>query len=389
MPCSPTVKLPPAITWLTVGSLCLCSCTVPFYVENPLEETSGTSTGPPADDSAPIPTSDGPGGSSSGEGSTADAPSSTSSSSGESPSLDLGAPDDQEICAPPPAECDADSDSLDHALGVNCAGGVTSVDLASAGTPASLKVVQGPLGADETFAPRLGSRAVLLSTGIADHVLLDPVELDLQTNCSQIGLPCPSTAYPKDDAYNLNELPPPMNPEPILCPAGQVPPGPGDCSKTIDKQWNPPVANDYSELRLTAKSPLSANGVSLQVAFFTAEQPARGAAGTFNDLFVVWLESELWTGNIAVHAEQKLPFAASSGLAWDHQWDPALAGFAFAEHVALDWTTLAADITPGETITLVVAIFDGGDASVDSAVLLDDLRWSCAIPNGGQRHPWP
>ena len=388
MPCSPTVKLPPAITWLTVGSLCLCSCTVPFYVENPLEETSGTSTGQPGDDSSPTPTTDGPSDGSSGYGSTtAVVPPDTSSSSSDGPLLDLGVPDDQDVCAPPPAECDADSDALDHALGVNCAGGVTSFDVAIAGTPTSMKVVQGPLGSDETFAPRLGSRAVLLSTGVADHIFLNPGELEAQTNCSQIGLPCPSTAYPKDDAYNLNELPVPMNPAPIICPAGQVPPGPGDCSKTLDKQWNPSVAHDYSELRLTAKAPLSATGVSLQAAFFTAEQPARGAAGTFNDLVVVWLESELWTGNIAVHAEQGLPLAASSGLAWDHKWDAALAGFAFADHVALDWTTLAADITPGETITLVVAIFDGGDASVDSAVLLDDVRWSCAIPNGGQRHP--
>ena len=46
-----------------------------------------------------------------------------------------------------------------------------------------------------------------------------------------------------------------------------------------------------------------------------------------------------------MHAEQKLPLAANSGLVWDHQWDAALQGFAFAEHVGLDWTTLAAAVT--------------------------------------------
>lgn len=393
MPCSPTVKLPPAITWLTVGSLCLCSCTVPFYVENPVVETDSTSTGQPLDDTDPTPTSDGPGGDPGGAAaSTADAETdeppagSSSSSTGEEPLLDLGKPDDEEICAPPPADCDADSDALDHALGVNCAGGLTS-EVTVTGAPLSLKVVEGPLGDDDTYAPRLGTRALLLSTGVADHVLLDPAQLDEQTNCSQIGLPCPSTVHDENGAYDLLTLPLPIVPKAILCLEGQVPPEPGDCSKTLAKQWNPPVAHDYSELRLTAKAPLSANGVSLQAAFFSAELPSRGGGGSFNDLVLVWLESEQWTGNIAVHAEQGLPLAAGAGLNWDHFADPALAGFGFEEHVAVDWTTLAAPITPGETITLVLAIFDGGDASVDSAVLLDDLRWSCAIPNGGQRHP--
>lgn len=393
MPSSPTVKLPPAITWLTFGSLCLCACTVPFYVENPLEETGSTTTGQPADDTEVVPTTGGPSGGGPGEAAatTADVEppdgTSSSSSTGEPGVLDLGTNDDDEICAPPPPECDADDDALDHALGVNCLGGLTSLDVTIAGTPSSLKVVEGPLGADETFAPRLGSRAVLLTTGIADHVMLTPDELVEQTTCSQIGLPCPSTAHSKEGIYDKTELPLPIQPAPIICLEGQVPPGPGDCSKTIAKQWKPAVAHDYSELRLSAKAPLSADGVSLQAAFFTAEQPSRGATGTFNDLLVVWLESEHYTGNIAVHADQKLPLAADSGLTWDHQADPALQGFAFAEHVALDWTTLTAAVIPGETITLVVAIFDGGDGSVDTAVLLDDLRWTCAVPNGGPPHP--
>lgn len=392
MPCSPTVKLPPATTWLTVGSLCLCSCTVPFYVENPLVETDSSGAGPPVDDTDAIPTGDGPSGpgeaaaSTAEPGTSADLPVDSSSTTMEEPVLDLGTGDEDEICAPPPANCDADSDSLEHALGVNCTGGLSG-EVKVAGPPNSLKVVEGPLGDDDTYAPRLGSKAVLLSTGIVDHVMLDPAQLTEQTDCSQIGLPCPSTVHDEGGAYDLLVLPVPIEPKAILCPEGQVPPEPGDCSKTLAKQWNPPVAHDYVELRLTAKAPLSATGVSLQAAFFTAELPSRGGGGTFNDLVLVWLESEQWTGNIAVHPDKKLPLAASAIDVWDHFGGPALAGFAFEEHVALDWTTVAAPVTPGETITLVMAIFDGGDASVDSAVLLDDLRWSCAIPNGGPRHP--
>lgn len=391
MRCSATVKLPPATTWLTVGSLCLCSCTVPFYVDEP---TSTGSTGAPAGDTdtptttAPPTTTDYPAASSSSEATEPGLPETTSSStSSDGPMLDVGAPDDQVECAPPPGDCDADSDALDHALGVNCAGGISSLAVVASGPPDSVKVVEGPLGSDATFAPRLGSRAVLLTTGVASHVALDPDELVEIAKCSEIGLPCPNTDH--DPTYDLAMLPPPLQPAPIICPQGQLPPGPGDCSATIDKQWlgEPQVAHDYSELRLTATAPLSAVGVSLQAAFFTAEWPTRSAVVSFanNDLFVVWFESEQWTGNIAVHPEQLQPFAAGT-LAWDHAQDAALAGFAFAEHVAIDWTELTAAITPGETITLVLAIFDVGDGKVDSAVLLDDLRWTCAIPNGGPRH---
>lgn len=390
MRCSPTVKLPPATTWLTVGSLCLCSCTVPFYVDEP---TSTGSTSAPAGDTdltptttAPAEATDDSAASSSGATDPGLPGTTSSSSSGDGPMLDVGTPDDQEECTPPAPDCDADDDGVDHALGVNCTGGISSLEgVVASGTPDSLWVVAGPLGAGDTFAPRLGSRAVLLSTGVASHVALDPEEL--LAKCSEIGLPCPSTDY--DGAYDLAMLPLPLQPAPIICPKGQLPPGPGDCSATIDKQWlgDPQIAHDYSELRLTATAPLSAVGVSLQAAFFTAEWPNRSAVGAFanNDLFLVWLESEQWTGNIAVHPDQLQPFAAGA-LEWDHAQDAALTGFAFEEHVAIDWTKLSAAITPGETITLVLAIFDVGDRKVDSAVLLDDLRWTCAIPNGGPRH---
>jgi hypothetical protein len=304
--------------------------------------------------------------------------------------FDLGSDDADEFCVDPDAACDADSETLDHALGLDCDGGgiktVAGLGLGVAGPTSSRKVV-GQLGDDGTYAPQFGSRAVLLSTGVAAEALLTQDELIMTTECSQIGLPCPSTDFPQP--FDLAELPTPMLATPIDCPEGQPPPGAGDCSQTIDAQWQgePRLAHDYTELRLTTKVPGGALGVELKAAFFTSERPSRSDTGAFNDFFIVWLESEPWTGNIAIHPVQMAPMAVNA-IEFDHGgFDPELEGFGFAEHAGTDWLTFHAPVQAGETITLVMALFDGNDGQVDSAVLLDDLRWTCADPNrGAPRH---
>ena len=392
MPCSTAVKLPPATTWPSVGLLCLCSCTLPLFVG---EEDEGTGTSMIAmtesseakatDPEAPT-----------AEAATGAASTEDTSASGVSDDatagvrFDVGAFDVGPTCAAPVVECDVDSEDPGHALGLNCDGGgiTTAGPLAFAGPPDAWKVV-GALGDGTTYAPRLGARAVLLSTGVADHVELTPPQIIAQTECSQIGLPCPSTDFPAN--FDLQKLPAPIEPLAITCPPGQVPPGPGDCSQTIDDQWlgdDPRVAHDYAELRLTTVAPAGAVDIALQVAFFTAEYPPRFPQG-YNDLAVLWLESERWTGNIAVHPTLQLPLAAEALQDdFDHSaLDPAIADFAFAEHGAMDWMPLAAPVTAGESITLVIGLFDVGDGQVDSALLIDDMRWICAGPTLGGTYP--
>ncbi len=387
MPCSPAVKLPPATTWLPAGLLCLSSCTVPFVIGTDPETATmadvseSTATASPTTSGASEAAA-----TSSEDADAAGAPATGSTDDGDEtaagPRLDVGTEDHDEACAAPVPECDADeadSEGLAHALGLNCGpGGVAAAGgLSVSGDPSSLMIV-GSLGEDDTFAPRHGARALLLSTGRAEHVQLDPEELLEMTDCSQIGLPCPSTDF--DPSYDLAELPAPLLTAPVTCPEGQ----PGDCSGTIDEQWfgDPRLAHDYTELRLTAEVPLGSLEVALQAAFFTAERPARLPYGDYNDLFVIWLESEQFTGNIAIHPTQQRAMAVNE-LTYDHKgFDPALAGFAFAEHVATDWATFAAPVTAGESITLVMALFDGGDGGTDTAVLLDNLHWNCSPPTG-------
>ena len=95
---------------------------------------------------------------------------------------------------------------------------------------------------------------------------------------------------------------------------------------------------------------------------------------------------EPWTGNIAIHPLQAVAMAVNE-VGFDHVDDaPQLAGFGFAGHVATDWLTFAAPVQAGDEITLVMALFDVSDGQVDSAVLLDDLRWTCADPSRGATH---
>jgi hypothetical protein len=53
------------------------------------------------------------------------------------------------------------------------------------------------------------------------------------------------------------------------------------------------------------------------------------------------------------------------------------------QHGATRWLTTSAPATPGETVTLVFAIFDLRDSNLDSYVFLDNFRWGCE----GTEHP--
>jgi hypothetical protein len=389
VPCWASVKLPPATARFSlVGTLCMSACVVPVFVGE-VETTSGgdasegvgasSSSASEVDEPPPAVTTSG-----SGEDSTGDGESGPAMTTGVV--FDLPTQIDDPTCLPPPASCDEHDDAIDHALGLNCEGGVaTTGALAVAGPEGSRAVVVGALAGEPVFAPTLGSRAVVLSTGVAAHVPLTPAEAMIQSECSQVGLPCPSTSF---DGFDLQELPAPLEPEAIVCPEGQPLPGPGDCSGTIDEQWqdDPRIAYDYTELRLDTVVPDGAAALRLDVAFFTAERPKRFPGG-HNDLLIVWLESERWTGNFAVHPEQDVAIAADALDYLYTGFDPELAAFAFAEHAATGWIELGVDLVPGDAVTLVVALLDGGDDDVDSAVLLDNLHWLCVPPNAGPPHP--
>ncbi len=387
------MKLSLAKTWPLFSLLSLGACLPPLEIwfDIPLEETTGDSMSESETLSSSVPTSDASmpwtGGTDSG-----DSTSTSTTTTGEdddtwasSPPgvLDVDFEEFDNLCKPPIADCDAKSTELDHALGLNCGdGGIETVDqaLLHQGHGDSLAIIQGALGTTDTFAPRLGQRLLMLSTGTANHVYMTQTELLSDTECSEIGLPCPSTNHPGN--FDLGELPAPLLSNPVEC-AGNVPMGGGDCSKTIDEQWlnvDPRVAHDYTALTFSAEVPGAAHELSVDAAFLSAEVPARAVEGPYNDIFVLWIESEYWTGNFAIHPKQERPFAAKA-LEYDHKDDETLKGWAFEGHGAMDWVTLSTPVTVGETITIVMALYDVADGDVDTAVLLDNVQWKCAPPN--------
>lgn len=365
------VKLPPATTRLLVGSLCMCACTVPLFIGGTEDMTGGVEGSEATGDEAPTSSSADDG----LTGGAIPASSTTTTTGGEDPASESSSDPESDMpgedgpkCQLPDAACDDGAGDLEHAIGLNCGHFKALGPMTFAGPPESRGVTTG-LGAGSTFTPRIGMHAVVVSTGVAAHTAMSAEQVEDTTDCSQVGLPCPSTDFPEQ--YDLETLPAPLSAS--VC----DPQGGGDCSDTVDDQWlgDPRLAHDYTELRFSAEVPGNTVAVSMAIAFLTAERPTRFPS-VYNDFLIVWLDSEQWTGNIAIHPEQASPVAANA-LDFEHFQDPALADFAFAQHAATDWFRISAAVAPGDTITLVVALFDESDGSADSAVLLDDLRWDC------------
>lgn len=307
------------------------------------------------------------------------------------PSFDVGVPDPLGLfCEPMPVACDSDDNAVDHALGLNCPGGVkTEGPLMWTGSDLSRLTTDAVLGVTKTYEPVEGGRRVMLSTGIAEHVLLTLEQLPIEGDCPNTQT-CPSSELPGEDRTSL---PPPIDPTPQKCKANMDLPGPGDCSGTVLEQWElggePLVAYDYTELRFVAVVPQKTTALHFDFAFLTSEYPPRFPGG-HNDLFVAWIASEKYTGNFALDpdanpiAAETLPYTIKlDAMPFDCEPncpDEPLRGFAFEGHAGTSWLPAEVPVTTGETIEVVFALFDVGDGKADSAVLLDGVQWVCSPP---------
>lgn len=277
--------------------------------------------------------------------------------------------------APPPAVCDAVTEDPWQAIGLNCEGG-TQVDGAFSGNMDQIYVHTGNLGTyvPAPFPPTSGEKMVILSSGRAVDMLTPG--LFASTNMGGPG----------------GALPPPLDPTSVhpvndcIADPGLI--GMGDCSNTIEDQWNQGnTAFDYAELRFTATVPMGSSGFSYDLAMFSTEYP--GFYQTqFNDMYIAWLESEIWTGNVSFD-EAGAPISLNAGFLdykdAPNDFDcpapcvaPELQGTAMEEHAGTKWLTTTAPVAPGEQIELIFAIFDLSDGVLDTVVLLDNFRWNCS-----------
>jgi hypothetical protein len=288
----------------------------------------------------------------------------------DAPYFDCGAP----IHIP----CDGENEEDPfRTIGLNCPG-TAQVDGVYNGDPLGIYIHTGDLGTHvpAPFPPREGDSMLIMSSG---HAADMPVPMLYASNDiagfvdNGANLPAPLTPTPVDPMETCADNP------------GLV--GNGDCSNTIEGQWNQGNgAYDYVELRIIADVPLGTPGFSYDLAMFSTEYPVYYQT-QFNDMYIAWLESENWTGNISFD-EMGNPISLNAGFL-DYKdapnpYDcpapcdaPELDGTAMMDHAGTKWLTTTAGVTPGEEIELVFAVFDLSDPILDTVVLLDNFQWAC------------
>ena len=219
---------------------------------------------------------------------------------------------------------------------------------------ASARAIAAQFAKSGPFTPKKGGSFVILSTGKAVY---DPKKL-----CPQSGTAFTNSA---------------TDPDP----------------KATDKK-----AYDYLHLALEILVPTNARSFDFDFHFFSTEYPEY--VGTqFNDTFWVQLQSKKFNGNISFD-KKGTPIRINN--AFFSICDPSpskpktqsmctkpsslLTGTGYAKDCAMgggtatggstDWLRTTSPVEPGETIKLVFSIFDKGDHILDSAVLIDNFRWS-------------
>ena len=331
---------------------------------------------------------DGTNGTHGGSG-AADSGSADSDDTGDGPKFDLGVPPDGgtppdceelgncECTIPEHVPCDAGTNDPFLAMGLNCPGELQVVTSTSG--PASARGIRSSFGSTNVYDPREGTVYAVLGSGIVS-------ELDSATPAFDGLLAHADPTYCNDDlgAYDPGgSLPAPLSIQDVGgdCTANPALLGTGDCSNTIEDQFSQGgQAEDYVEMRFSVQVPPDVVSFSYDFAFSSTEYPFYYGS-PYNDMYVGWLESEQWTGNISFDAAGN-PISLNAGFLEFTDNDPELSGTCMQAHAATGWLTTTTGVTPNEMITVVFAIFDLSDSNLDSYVFLDDFQWGCE-PTGG------
>ncbi|HEY8378112.1 MAG TPA: choice-of-anchor L domain-containing protein [Nannocystis sp.] len=326
----------------------------------------------------------------------------SSSTSGDSSDSDTGDEPGDGTCplALMHQPCDANSDDVLHALGINCADTPAENFVHMYPEPIGGRRVWqvaraygdyiDPMRKKPLWGPWEGEKVLLISTGLLPAPDADGVVTILDDDVYHDSFP--SVNF-NDPPFDDNTMPPPMNPA-----KGSPDPmgftncdGVGDCSNTLFDQWQSGVGDaedkTWFSFDLTAPAKASgavadANGYSFDFAFFSAEFPEY-VGSPYNDIFVVWQASENYTGNVVFIKEQPLTVTALWPVEYK-QGAPALSGTGFSKNGGgTAWYRATGGVNPGETFTLAFAIFDMSDSIYDTTAILDNFQWDCdgCVPN--------
>jgi len=304
------------------------------------------------------------------------------SEGGAGPKFDIGGLPDASgaggCLAPLHNPCDDDDDDYFHALGINCPGELEFVT-SYTGHADAVYVQAGQLGTYDppTYPVLEGDKMLILSSGIAQELTVPALYASTSNAGNDPGqnLPAPINMNAVDPGFTTT-----CTDDPDLI-------GTGDCSNTLQEQWEQGSgANDYAELRISGEVPGGASGFSYNLAFFSTEYP-NYYQSTFNDMYVAWLQSEAWTGNVSFD-EMGAPISLNAGFLdykdAPNDYDcpnpctaPELQGTAMEGHAGTKWLTTSAGVVPGEQFELLFSIFDLSDGILDSVVILDNFMWNC------------
>jgi hypothetical protein len=150
-------------------------------------------------------------------------------------------------------------------------------------------------------------------------------------------------------------------------------------------------ANDSTNIHLVIRVPTNAKSFSYDFRFFSAEYQSWQCTD-FNDYYLAMLTSTA----MGIPADHQISFDANNnpvsvnnGFFQDCGGNGkncgtcpfgtgplAGTGFDQVSGGATEWLTTQAPVTPGETMTLDLMVFDVSDHILDTLVLLDNFRWS-------------
>ena len=184
------------------------------------------------------------------------------------------------------------------------------------------------------------------------------------------------------------------------------------------------AVNDLAAIRIEIKVPANANGIGFDFDFWSGEWPEY-VCSNFNDAFIAYLSSKGFNNgtpdNISFDAN-KNPVSVNNGF-FDRCTPSTQTGCLGGSNTstatcpggvselggtgfdvespaqaycnagtstsggATGWLTTQAPVQPGEVITLELMIWDAGDASWDSSVLVDNFVWKPAPVTTGTGRP--
>jgi hypothetical protein len=229
----------------------------------------------------------------------------------------------------------------------------------------------------EVIKPNTSTAILALSTGVV--AAADANGVVVEANSSQTGngdngnndvggLPAPLSA-----AYGSNGG------------AGGTPfngcDGINDCSDSLYNHWfvngwnNP---NDALWMSFDVTVPPGTFGYVFDFAYFSSEYPNYYNT-QYNDLFIAWQVSEVYTGNVTFVNDAPLTITSleDAGAFAYKDAAPELAGTGFEGNAGTGWFAARGAVNPGETANITFFIADMADNVLATGVLIDNFRWEC------------